>query len=114
TATNTVIATVPLGATGPIAVAITPDGSRAYVTIRDSNTITVVDTTTNTVVSSFPIACPTGIAIGPAPIPIPTPTPQVGPPTSKDQCKNGGWQTFNTPRRFKNQGDCIQFVNTGK
>jgi hypothetical protein len=38
----------------------------------------------------------------------------VGPPTDKDQCKNGGWQTFNFPRTFKNQGDCIQFVNTGK
>jgi parallel beta-helix repeat protein len=38
----------------------------------------------------------------------------VGPPTNKDQCKNGGWQTFNTPRKFKNQGDCIQFVNNGK
>ncbi|HYG81592.1 MAG TPA: hypothetical protein VD861_14450 [Pyrinomonadaceae bacterium] len=38
----------------------------------------------------------------------------VGPPTTADQCKNGGWQTFNTPRTFKNQGDCIQFANTGK
>jgi hypothetical protein len=38
----------------------------------------------------------------------------VGPPTNKDQCKNDGWQTFNTPRKFKNQGDCIQYVNTGK
>jgi hypothetical protein len=34
-------------------------------------------------------------------------------PTSKDQCKNGGWQTFTNPS-FKNQGDCIQFVNSGK
>ncbi len=34
-------------------------------------------------------------------------------PTDKDQCKNGGWQQFNSPT-FKNQGDCIQFVNTGK
>src|SRR5205814_1442852 len=84
TATNTVIATIPVGATGPIAVAITRDGSRAYVTIRDSNNITVVDTTTNAVVSSFPITCPTGIAIAAAPIPTPTPPPQVGPPTSKD------------------------------
>lgn len=40
--------------------------------------------------------------------------PQTGPPTNKDQCKNGGWKRFNTPRTFKNQGDCIQFVNTGK
>lgn len=49
-----------------------------------------------------------------APPPTPTPTPGVGPPTNKDQCKNYGWQTFNVPRAFKNQGDCIQFVNTGK
>lgn len=40
--------------------------------------------------------------------------PPVGPPTNKDQCKNDGWKTFNTPRSFKNQGDCIQYVNTGK
>ena len=31
-------------------------------------------------------------------------------PTSKDDCKNGGWKTFG----FKNQGQCIRFVNTGK
>jgi len=35
-------------------------------------------------------------------------------PTSKDQCKNGGWQRFSFPHSFKNQGDCIQVVNTGK
>jgi hypothetical protein len=34
-------------------------------------------------------------------------------PTNKDECKNNGWQTFTNPT-FKNQGDCIQFVNTGK
>jgi hypothetical protein len=31
-------------------------------------------------------------------------------PTSKDQCKNGGWKTFGV---FKNQGDCVSFVATG-
>ena len=36
------------------------------------------------------------------------------PPTSKDECKQGGWELFTVPRTFKNQGDCIQFVNTGK
>ena len=35
-------------------------------------------------------------------------------PTNKDQCKNGGWQDFSFPYTFKNQGDCIQLVNTGK
>jgi len=34
-------------------------------------------------------------------------------PTNKSQCKEGGWRT-NFAFAFKNQGDCIQFVNTGK
>ncbi len=34
----------------------------------------------------------------------------VGPPTNKDQCKNGGWQSFNNPS-FKNQGQCVSFAN---
>jgi hypothetical protein len=39
---------------------------------------------------------------------------QTGPPVSKEQCKNGNWQRFNQPRAFRNQGDCVQFFNTGK
>ncbi len=35
------------------------------------------------------------------------------PPENKDQCKNVQWENFIFPRRFKNQGDCIQFVNVG-
>jgi hypothetical protein len=31
-------------------------------------------------------------------------------PTSKDQCKNGGWTAF---PQFKNQGDCVSFVASG-
>ena len=30
-------------------------------------------------------------------------------PTSKDQCKNGGWRTYGV---FKNQGDCVSFIAT--
>ncbi len=30
-------------------------------------------------------------------------------PTTKDQCKNGGWRTYGI---FKNQGDCVSFVAT--
>lgn len=30
-------------------------------------------------------------------------------PATKDACKNGDWETFNTPE-FKNQGDCVSFV----
>jgi hypothetical protein len=34
----------------------------------------------------------------------------------KETCKNGGWKTLRRAdgSTFKNQGDCIQFVNTGK
>jgi hypothetical protein len=32
-------------------------------------------------------------------------------PTSKDQCKHGGWRTYGV---FKNQGDCVSFVAGGK
>jgi hypothetical protein len=35
--------------------------------------------------------------------------PVVGTPTSKDQCKNGGWRSFTNPT-FKNQGQCVSFV----
>jgi sugar lactone lactonase YvrE len=37
-------------------------------------------------------------------------------PTDKDQCKKDGWMTLfrHDGSPFKNQGDCIQFVNTGK
>jgi len=38
----------------------------------------------------------------------------MGTPTNEKQCKNGGWTRFTSPRTFNNQGDCIQFVNTGK
>ena len=33
----------------------------------------------------------------------------IGPPTSKDECKNGGWEAFNNPE-FKNQGQCVSYV----
>jgi hypothetical protein len=36
--------------------------------------------------------------------------------TKKDECKKGGWaeMTRADGSSFKNQGDCIQYVNTGK
>lgn len=37
-------------------------------------------------------------------------------PSNKDECKNGGWQelTDGNDQPFKNQGQCIQYANTGK
>jgi hypothetical protein len=31
-------------------------------------------------------------------------------PSSKDECKDDGWRDFNDPA-FKNQGDCVSYVN---
>ncbi len=39
--------------------------------------------------------------------PVITPPPVV--PTTKDQCKDGGWKTFTHPS-FKNQGQCVSSV----
>ena len=40
--------------------------------------------------------------------------PRCGPPTNRDQCKDNGWLTFNFPRSFEHEGDCVSFVETGK
>jgi hypothetical protein len=32
-------------------------------------------------------------------------------PTSNEQCKNGGWRNFGDT--FKNQGECVAFVQRG-
>lgn len=34
-------------------------------------------------------------------------------PVTKDDCKNGGWKTFTNPS-FKNQGQCVSYVATGR
>ncbi len=54
TTTNTVIATIPVGV-GPELVAITPDGTRAYVPNIKSDTVSVINTATNTVIATVPV-----------------------------------------------------------
>ena len=76
--------------------------TRAYVTNDGSNTVSVIDTATNTVVATIPVGLlPTGVAI--------TPAPQA--PTSKEQCEHGGYLKFGPPGGpFKNQGQCVSYV----
>ena len=40
-----------------------------------------------------------------------TQVPLAGGPTSKDQCKHGGWKSFTSPS-FKNQGQCVSGSST--
>ncbi len=65
TATNTVVATIPVG-NFPLWVEITPDGARAFVTNTNSNNVSVIDTATNTVVATVPVgSAPQEVAITP-------------------------------------------------
>ena len=100
TATNTVVATIPVGAS-PQGVAINPDGTFAYVANGGNDNVSVIDTATNTVVATIPV--------GDAPAFLAFPVKAAG-PTNIEQCKKGGWGTFTNPT-FKNQGDCVSFVN---
>jgi YVTN family beta-propeller protein len=63
TATNTVVATVPVGLS-PGGVAITPNGAFAYVANFSSNDVSVINTATNTVVATVPVGVgPTRVAV---------------------------------------------------
>jgi len=65
TATNTVTATVSVGV-NPVGVAITPDGTRAYVANLAAGSVSVIDTATNTVIGTVTVGlAPRGIAITP-------------------------------------------------
>lgn len=39
---------------------------------------------------------------------------QTGPPVDMNQCKVGNWNRFDVPLTFRNQGECIRFVETGR
>lgn len=65
TATNTIIATVPVGLR-PEGVAVTSDGKKAYVANSFSGTVSVIDTSTNTVTTTINVGGePHGVAVNP-------------------------------------------------
>jgi YVTN family beta-propeller protein len=69
TTSNTVTATIPVGLE-PWGVAVSPDGSKVYITNENSNfvpgTVSVIDTATNMVTATIPVGqAPEGIAVTP-------------------------------------------------
>jgi len=98
-----VVATIPVGIF-LVGVAITPDGTHAYVVDGDLSSVLVIDTATNTLVATIPV----GARVIPAWIAI-TPAPRV--PRNKEQCKHSGWKNFGPPAGpFKSQGQCVSYV----
>jgi len=65
TASNKVIATIPMGL-DPFGVVVTPNGQHVYVVNNGSNAVYVIDTATNTVIDTIPVGNqPVGIAVTP-------------------------------------------------
>ena len=88
TATNTVIATIPVGS-HPQGVAVTPDGSRVYVAnqgaVEGVGTVSVISTATNTV-TGIPIpvgSYPFGLAVTRTAAKSMSPTPSTPPALSR-------------------------------
>jgi YVTN family beta-propeller protein len=63
-ATNAVIGTIATGS-ALTSVAVTPDGSRLYVTNSGSSTVSVIDTATSAVIATIVTAFPAGLSITP-------------------------------------------------
>jgi len=66
TATDTVIATIPVGL-APFGVAVSPDGSKVYITHENIfGTVSVIDTARTTVIATIPVGrLPLGVAVKP-------------------------------------------------
>jgi len=99
TQTNTVIDSINIGSDGLHAV-VSPDGSRVYVSIETLGMVDAIDTSSDSVIATIAVGGgPGSLAIG-----------AMSHPITKDQCKDGGWMHFSN-LTFKNQGECILFVN---
>jgi DNA-binding beta-propeller fold protein YncE len=83
--------------------AVSPDGTSAYVVNSSVVSQYTIDPVSGRLSPKTPPSVPTGG--GSTGIAVAS-TPRV--PTSKEQCKNGGWRDF---PGFKSQGQCIAFVN---
>jgi DNA-binding beta-propeller fold protein YncE len=89
----------------PDGLAVSPDGSSVYVANVLSDNVSQFDVGSGGALS--PKSPPT-VAAGRFPGGVAVSEPRM--PTTKDECKNGGWRDFGV---FKNQGDCVSFVATG-
>jgi hypothetical protein len=116
---------LPVSVGGPVT-CLAVSGNTAIINVQDQIN-PLPDVVTIQVVDGQPDTFDANTVFGRAPTdcsPLPQPSPGGGPlssgnitvtdapplPTTKDQCKNGGWRGFGI---FKNQGDCVSFVTSG-
>jgi DNA-binding beta-propeller fold protein YncE len=92
--------------TGPGAPAISADGKSLYAPNQGDGMVLQYTVQAD---GTLTPKSPPSVAAGSGPHEIAI-TPTAGMPTSNEQCKNGGWRNF---PQFKNQGQCIAFVNHG-
>src|SRR5205807_3742464 len=89
-------------------IGVSPYGSGVYVTNDVDDTVAQYDVDPST--GRLTPKTPSTVATGSVPYHLVVgPRPRV--PTSKKQCKHGGWHNF---PRFKNQGQCLASVGNGK
>jgi YVTN family beta-propeller protein len=100
-ATNMVTATISV-ASGPVGVAVTPDGSKVYVANYGANTVSVIDTATNMVTATIPVGVQP-LAFG---IFIPVPVAQSA-PASGNLCNGIYNGTFNGNLTVSAGQDCV-------
>jgi hypothetical protein len=96
------------------------EGNFALIRVQTSQfdvvALEVTDSPTGDLIRGIPVSTPTPCVPFPGMVDFPvisgevvvTDAPEL--PVSKEQCKNGGWQSYGV---FKNQGDCVSFVGTG-
>ena len=66
TASDTVTTSFATGTNQPAVVKFSPDGSRAYVVNNGSDTLSVIDTATNTTIDTIPVGHqPVGVELSP-------------------------------------------------
>lgn len=127
-ATNSIVATIPIGS-GATAPAVNELTNRVYVSNLNDKTVSFIDGASSTVTAT--LAVPMGLrflSVDPAVLRVygigdlagekggVVVIADANPPVTKNDCKNGGWQsrTNGLGQPFPNQGQCIQYFNTGK
>lgn len=100
--------------TYPYFASIAPSGDFLYVANYNSADVSAYVLDSNTGVPTQIVGSPFASGNNSASVVVATAGRPL--PTSKDDCKNGGWQQLGRGdgSPFKNQGACVSYVNTGK